>query len=211
MKDKSPAIPIIYEDNHIIVIEKPPGLLSQKDKTNEVDVTCLMKEYLKTKYNKPGNVYLGLVHRLDKPVGGLMVLTKTSKAASRLSFDIRNHLFKKNYLAIVEGNILLQVKKDKKAKLSYLDKDGKEAYLSYTPLKSNDLYTLVSVDLYTGRFHQIRLSFSTIGHPIVNDQKYHSQSKKGPLYLWAHQLSFLHPITKEMMTFTSMPSSWPLL
>lgn len=214
---KHEPIPIVYEDNHLIVIKKPPGLLSQKDVSGELDVTELMKEYLRVKYNKPGNIYLGLVHRLDKPVGGLMVVTKTSKAASRLSEDIRKREFKKKYLALVEGElksggqIKINIKKNEENLSSTIDQEGKEAFLTYQPLKITPLFTLVEVNLYSGRFHQIRLSMSSIGHPVVNDIKYKAKIKKGPLYLWAYYLSFTHPITKEVLTFIDKPNDWPLM
>ena len=157
---------ILYEDNHIIVVVKPYNVLSQGDDTNDKDMLTIIKEYLKEKYNKPGNVYLGLVHRLDRPVGGVMVFAKTSKAASRLSELVRINALHKNYLAIVHGKtldkevLIDKISKDEKTNNSYIDLiNGKESILEYTTLyydKDKDL-SLVDVDLKTGRHHQISI------------------------------------------------------
>ena len=179
MKDK---LDILYEDNHIVVVVKPANILSQADNTNDLDMLTIIKEYIKEKYNKPGNVYLGLVHRLDRPVGGVMVFAKTSKAASRLSNEVRNGNLKKKYYAIVNDNNL----KDEDTFIDYLLKDsnyntivttkdkGKYAELSYKVLerdKKNNL-ALVDIDLKTGRHHQIRVQFASRGHVLYGDQRY---------------------------------------
>ena len=194
---------VIYEDNHIIVVRKPVNILSQKDNTNDIDMTTIVKSYLKEKYNKPGNVYLGLLHRLDRPVGGLMVLAKTSKAAKRLSEDIKLHKLKKTYIAVVEGII----KSDKGIMKDYLKRlpngnvitttnnDGKYAELEYKVLERNKKLnkTLVEINLKTGRHHQIRVQFSSRGHALCGDQRYNKKDKT-QIALFANKLSFIHPV-----------------
>ena len=213
---------ILYEDNHIIVVEKPFNVLSQSDDTNDIDMLTIIKNYLKEKYNKPGNVYLGLVHRLDRPVGGVMVFAKTSKAASRLSDEVRTKAMHKNYLAIVHGKtkdyetLTDYISKDEKTNNSYIDnKNGKESILSYKTLyydKEKDL-SLIDVDLKTGRHHQIRLQMSNINHPLCHDQRY-GIDEKGQICLYAYKLSFIHPVTKEELTFKCLPNKineWKML
>lgn len=209
---------VIYEDNHIIVVEKPPNIPSQGDKTEDVDMLTLIKEYLKEKYNKPGNVYLGLVHRLDRPVGGVMIFAKTSKAASRLSNQVREKIFKKEYLAIVDGkpekntgtleNYLL---KNEKNNISRIVKEGtpgsKYAKLDYEVLKYNKEInlSLLKILLHTGRHHQIRVQLAGMGHSICGDQKYGTRGRGKQISLWAYKLTIEHPITKESMTFIDIP------
>ena len=209
---------VLYEDNHIIVVVKPFNVLSQGDDTNDKDMLTIIKEYLKEKYNKPGNVYLGLVHRLDRPVGGVMVFAKTSKAASRLSEEVRTNRIHKNYLAIVHGKtldkemLIDKISKDEKTNNSYIDLEkGKESTLIYTTLyydKSKDL-SLVDIDLRTGRHHQIRLQMSNRGFPLYGDQRY-GLGEKAQIALFAYKLSFIHPVTKEEMTFKYLPD-WEML
>ncbi len=211
---------VIYEDNHIIVVEKIPNVPSQSDKTGDIDMLTMVKQYIKEKYNKPGNVYLGLVHRLDRPVGGIMIFAKTSKAASRLSDQVREKVFKKKYLAVVDGkienksgtledylykdernNISKVVNKDKKnAKLAKLDYD----VIKYDEVKK---LSLVKVNLHTGRHHQIRVQLSNFGHSIFGDQKYGTRGQGKQIALWAYELTINHPITKEEMTFKDLPES----
>lgn len=209
---------VIYEDNHIIVVEKPPNIPSQGDKTEDVDMLTLIKEYLKEKYNKPGNVYLGLVHRLDRPVGGVMIFAKTSKAASRLSNQVREKIFKKEYLAIVDGkpekntgtleNYLL---KNEKNNISRIVKEGtpgsKYAKLDYEVLKYNKEInlSLLKILLHTGRHHQIRVQLAGMGHSICGDQKYGTRGRGKQISLWAYKLTIEHPITKESMSFIDIP------
>jgi 23S rRNA pseudouridine1911/1915/1917 synthase len=206
---------IIYEDNHLLVVEKPVNMPVQQDNTNDLDMLTVLKQDLKERYNKPGEVYLGLVHRLDRPVGGIMVFAKTSKAASRLSDQIRTRIFKKTYLAIVRG-----VPKEKKCTLrDYLlkdssnnmvtvvregTKDSKEAILDYEVLRSNRDLSLLQVQLHTGRPHQIRVQLSHAGYTLFGDQRYGSNVNKPgqQIALWACLVTFLHPIKKEEMTFT---------
>ncbi len=218
---------ILYEDNHIIVVEKPVNIPSQGDKTGDEDMLTIIKKYIKEKYNKPGNVYLGLVHRLDRPVGGVMVFAKTSKAASRLSEQIRNNQFGKKYLVIVNGKIepvngifedyLL---KNEKNNMSKVVKDGtknsKYAKLDYEVIKFNEEtnLSLVKVRLHTGRHHQIRVQFSNRGNSIYGDQKYGGRGHGKQICLWAYELEILNPITSEKMNFKCLPKtdgSWKIL
>lgn len=198
---------ILYEDNHLIVIYKPYGILAQGDISGDLNVVDLVKKYLKEKYQKPGNVYIGLLHRLDRNTEGLMVLAKTSKAAMRLSKDISLHNFEKRYIALVEGNLAGQgcfrdfLAKDEKNKISYASSSGKEAILEYQSLFNNDLYSICEINLKTGRFHQIRCQFSLRGHPLYGDIKYGSSHTYDKPFLQAYYLSFTHPVTKEKMIF----------
>ena len=218
---------VLYEDNHIIVVEKPVNIPSQSDKTGDVDMLTIIKEYLKEKYHKPGNVYVGLVHRLDRPVGGVMVFAKTSKAAARLSEEVRSKIFKKRYLAIVNGqmeqpNGQLEdyLLKNQKANMSRVVKEGtpnsKLASLEYKVLTYNQEINLsvLQILLHTGRHHQIRVQFSSRGHSIYGDQKYGGRGHGKQIALWAYSLTIMHPITKEEMTFTTIPEtqgSWKIL
>lgn len=215
---------VIYEDNHIIVVEKPVNIPSQGDKTGDIDMLTIIKEYLKEKYNKPGNVYLGLVHRLDRPVGGIMVFAKTSKAAGRLSESIRNKEFNKCYLVIADGKFeeksgVLEdyLLKNERTNTSKVVKEGtknsKFARLEYEVVKYNEEIDLsvLKIKLDTGRHHQIRLQLASRNHSICGDQKYGTRGRGKQLALWAYSLSILHPITKERMEFISTPpntGSW---
>lgn len=218
---------IIYEDNHIIVVEKPVNIPSQGDKTGDIDMLTLIKQYLKEKYNKPGEVYLGLVHRLDRPVGGVMVFAKTSKAAARLSEQVRVKDFKKKYLVVVNGKMeekkgILEdyLLKNEKANMSKVVKEGtknsKLASLEYEVLKYNreiDL-SVLKIDLHTGRHHQIRVQLSSRNHSIYGDQKYGGRGHGKQIALWAYELSILHPITKERIFFKVLPKingTWKIL
>lgn len=201
---------ILYEDNHIIVVVKPFNILSQSDDTKDIDMLTLIKSYLKEKYNKPGNVYLGLIHRLDRPTGGIMVFAKTSKAASRLSEQIRLNLFTKKYLAIVSGyfdektGVFEDYILKKEDNSSVISKDGKYAKLEYEVLKEKYNLSLVNIILHTGRHHQIRVQFASRNHPLYGDQRYGKSSKK-QLALFAYYLSFNHPVTKEKLEFIKYP------
>lgn len=198
---------ILYEDNHIIVVYKFSGILSQSDNTKDLDMVSIIKTYLKDRYHKPGNVYLGLVHRLDRPVKGVMVFAKTSKAAARLSEQIRNGQMHKKYYAVVEG-ILKEKEGILENKIEKIDNkkvlidsiNGKEAKLEYKVIKEKDNLSLVDITLLTGRYHQIRLQFSSRNHPLYGDTLYGSKYK-GDLALISYSLSFIHPITKEKMCF----------
>ena len=204
---------ILYEDNHIIVVIKPYNVPVQADSSNDLDMLTIIKNYIKEKYNKPGNVYLGLVHRLDRPVGGVMVFAKTSKAASRLSEEVRTNKIHKTYLTVVHGTLykkngklINKMSKDEKTNNSYIDeKNGKEAILEYKVIKEEDNLSLLKINLITGRHHQIRLQLSNINHPIYGDQRYGFQDKK-QIMLYAYKLEFTHPVTKELMTFKNLPN-----
>lgn len=217
MKRSNQPIPkIIYEDNHLFVIEKPIGWLSQPDgKTPQEDAVAWIKHYLKRKYDKPGDVFLGIVHRLDRNVGGVMVYAKTSKAASRLSEQIRKRTFDKRYLAVVEGlpddhDVLSdRLAKDHKRNKVHKNDLGKDAKLEFERLNYHDgsKSALVSIKLITGRSHQIRAQFSQRGHPLLGDRKYGAKKNEDVdgISLWAYSLQFFHPTTKEKMTFTAPP------
>ena len=203
---------ILYEDNHIIVVEKIINIPSQADSSKDLDMVTLIKQYLKEKYNKPGNVYLGLVHRLDRPVGGIMVFAKTSKAAARLTESIKNHELKKKYYAVVRGYLKEKKKvlkdyiiKDKNNN-AVIDRNGKYAELAYTVLKEKDNLSLVDIDLLTGRHHQIRIQFKNINHPLYGDQRYGIKDKK-QIALYAYNLEFIHPVKKTKMKFKLNPTN----
>ena len=208
---------ILYEDNHLLVVEKPINVPVQEDNSKDKDMLTILKEYLKVKYNKPGNVYLGLVHRLDRPVGGVMVFAKTSKCASRLSDQIRLNKFNKIYNAVVEGTIKEEDKltdyllKDTKNNIVRVDKNGKESVLYYRKIKTIDNLNLIEIKLETGRSHQIRVQMSHNGNPLFGDQKYNKNSKVGEqLALYAKKLEFYHPITNELLTFEiDLPNRYP--
>ena len=207
------SLEILYEDNHLIVCVKPVGILSQEDHTKDMDMLTLLKHYIKDKYNKPGNVYLGLVHRLDRMTGGVMVFAKTSKAASRLNEQIKNHEFVKKYYALVKGvlnesgHLENYLFKDEDEVKSYVGNknSGKIAILDYQVVKVQDNNTLVDISLKTGRHHQIRVQFSHINHPLVGDRLYGNDDKNN-LMLYAYSLSFYHPITKELLEFKKIPT-----
>lgn len=202
---------IIYEDNHLLVVEKPINVLSQKDATGDIDMNDILKLYLKQKYQKPGNVYLGLIHRLDRRVGGVMVFAKTSKAAKRLSEAMRNNEIKKTYLACVKGKLekdgTIKVNIKKENNVAIISKDGKEAILNYHVINYYQDCTYVFVDLITGRYNQIRASFAHINHPLINDYKYDQAIKptNADLGLWCYKITLTHPVTKITQTFTLQP------
>ena len=218
---------ILFEDNHVIVVEKPVNIPSQGDKTGDEDMLTIIKNYLIKKYNKKGDAYLGLVHRLDRPTGGVMVFAKTSKAASRLSEQVREKVFEKEYLCIVDG----KMEEDKGTFEDYLfknernnlskvvdsnNKNAKFAKLDYEVIKYNEETNLsaVKVKLYTGRHHQIRVQFAHRNHSLYGDQKYGTRERGKQLCLWAYKLSFFHPVSKEKLEFEDYPKpcgSWIIL
>ncbi|HHV30749.1 RluA family pseudouridine synthase [Acetivibrio mesophilus] len=217
------GIVVIFEDNHLLVVKKPVNIPTQKDESNDSDMLTLLKEDIKCRYNKPGNVYLGLVHRLDRPVGGVMVFAKTSKAASRLSDQVRTRQFKKVYLAVVhgilnksEGRLEDYLLKDTRNNVVSVVKEGtpgsKLAILDYKVLGMHNDFSLIKVNLHTGRSHQIRVQLANAGHPLYGDQKYgQSVNKPGQqIALWSNEIALVHPVLKEEMVFTcETPGSEP--
>ncbi|WP_077324178.1 RluA family pseudouridine synthase [Virgibacillus siamensis] len=220
------SIPILYEDNHLLVVEKPVNVPVQGDQSGDEDMHTLLKKDLKIRYQKPGNVYLGLVHRLDRPVGGVMVFAKTSKAASRLSDAVRRNAFTKTYMAVVRGILSEKNKrlehflyKDRRENKVYAvssnHKQAKKALLEYEVIGEKDSLCQLRINLITGRPHQIRVQLAESGHPLYGDQKYgqHVNKKGQQIALWSHKLAFEHPTKKEMMEFTSNPpeaSPWDM-
>lgn len=208
-------IPVLYEDNHLLVVEKPANLPTQADSSGDDDLLSILKRYIGEKYNKPGAVYLGLVHRLDRPVGGVMVFARTSKAASRLSETFRTHEQDRHYLAVAEGEIA-----DEMNLKDYLLKDGrtgmvkavnkdtpgaKEARLTTRPQACRDGLTLTDVQLFTGRSHQIRVQHAHAGHPLWGDMRYGHGVPGRQIALWAYRLKLDHPTKHEEMCFISCP------
>ena len=211
-------INIIYEDNHLLVVEKPINIPVQADSSGDEDLLTMLKKYLKEKYDKPGDVYLGLVHRLDRPVGGVMVFAKTSKAASRLSKQVKKHEFKKIYMAVIEGKVSDsgtfkdRLKKDEKTNITRVSEDGKEAELSYNLIGFVNNLSLVRISLKTGRSHQIRVQFASRKIPLYGDQKYNPNAVKDQIALFASKLEFKHPVTKEVMSFElPLPERYPFI
>jgi 23S rRNA pseudouridine1911/1915/1917 synthase len=207
---------IIYEDNQIIVVEKYPGILSQADGKDQDDLLSEVKKYIKVKYSKPGDVYLGLLHRLDKPVGGVMVFARTTKAAGRLNDQMKKKEIIKEYFAVVNGTPPAErgilegyICKDVQTNISVLcDKDregAKFASLSYEAVSQAEGYSLLRVRLMTGRSHQIRVQLAGMGNPVVGDRKYGTDDSHHTAALWACRISLIHPVTKEMMQFVSLP------
>ena len=215
------GVKIIYEDNHIIVAIKPAGVLSQSDGSNAPDMLTILKAYIKEKYQKPGEVFLGLVHRLDRPVSGVMVFARTSKAASRLSEQIRSRKVDKIYRCVVtgvlegEGRLENYISKDESSNtvtVSDFEKPGfKASYLDYRAVSSKDGMTLAEVRLGTGRSHQIRAQMAHSGHPIIGDQKYGKKDNRTKdIALEAYKLSIEHPVKREFITFEApVPGTFP--
>ena len=209
----------VYEDNHLLIIDKPSGLLTQGDQTGDTNLFDLVKDHLKHKYNKPGNVYLALVNRLDRPVGGLVLLAKTSKAAERLHSMMQQHQFDKEYLVLCHGHppenhaalehYLLKDESTNKTKVyPNPHKAAKKCILHYELLAHMDGLSLLSIQLQTGRSHQIRAQLAYINCPILGDNKY-GKSKTGSesdLYLFAYRLQFIHPVSKEPVIAVTFPS-----
>ena len=215
---KLPKLNIIYEDNHLLVVEKPAKIPVQEDSSKDIDMLTLLKDYRKINENKPGEAFIGLVHRLDRPVSGIMVFAKTSKAASRLSDQIRQNTFHKTYLAVVEGTLPSQGKfedyliKNEKENISYVTtkEKGKYSCLEYQVLSTKDNLSLVEINLITGRSHQIRVQFSSKNHPLIGDSKYGHNPNNIDIALFAKSITFNHPTTKEELTFTlDIPNKYP--
>lgn len=207
---------ILYEDNHLIVVNKRPGDIVQGDKTGDLPLSEVVKKYIKEKYNKPGNVYLGVAHRLDRPTSGIVVFAKTSKALPRLNKMFAEKAAKKTYWAVVKNlpekqqdTLTHWMKRNTKQNKSYANSkevpDSKKAILAYRIIKKLDNFYLLEVDLKTGRHHQIRAQLTAIGCPIKGDLKYgfDRSNKNGSIHLHARRLSFLHPVKNEPMDFTA--------
>lgn len=203
---------ILFEDNHLIAVNKRAGELVQGDKTGDEPLPDSLKTYLKEKYNKPGNVFLGVIHRLDRPTTGVVLFARTSKGLERMNAAFKNRQTQKRYWALVEGKVqqaqgklthyLKKNAKNNKAQVFGRPEPGaKEAKLSYTTLKAGDRYTLVEVDLHTGRHHQIRAQFAALGHPIKGDVKYGARraERDQSICLHARSLEFTHPTTGEQV------------
>lgn len=214
---------VLYEDNHIIVVNKRSGDIVQGDKTGDTPLSEIVKEYLKVKHNKPGNVYLGVVHRLDRPTSGLVVFSKTSKALPRLNKLFSDKKANKTYWAIVkeappkiEDTLVHWLKRNPKQNKSYAHlnevESSKKAVLDYRLIKKLNSYFLLEIDLKTGRHHQIRSQLTAIGCPIKGDLKYgfSRSNKDGSIHLHARKLSFVHPVKKEELTFTAPLPKGPI-
>jgi 23S rRNA pseudouridine1911/1915/1917 synthase len=207
----------LFEDNHLLVVDKPAGLLSQADLGGDLDVLTLARELIRQRDAKPGNVYLGLVHRLDRPVAGVMVLAKTSKAAGRLSREFRDRAVRKIYLAVVRGvpdpaaaALAHRLVRDRERRLTRVAADGeggREARLDYRVIAARGGRSLVEVALGTGLQHQIRAQLAAIGHPIEGDRKYgaaeHLAGGPGAIALFARELGFEHPVRRTPLTVTA--------
>lgn len=216
------TLKVFYEDNHIIAVYKPAGVLVQPDLPGGKSLMDEVKKYLKEKYKKQGNVFLGLVHRLDRNVSGIVLFAKTSKGAARLSEQFRNNEIKKVYHAVVEGkispaksNLIHYLKKDEERRMAIVSDLPKSGYerseLEYETVKSNDEYTLIKINLITGRFHQIRAQLSALGYPIVGDKKYGARFKMldNMIALCATEIAFKTATTNEIKKIRiDNPLSW---
>ncbi|MEA4853744.1 MAG: RluA family pseudouridine synthase [Christensenella sp.] len=205
---------ILYEDNHLVVAIKPQNMPTQADSSKDADFLNQIKQYVKETYGKPGEAYIGLVHRLDRPAGGVMVFARTSKAAARLSAQIKNGSFQKKYFAVVSADLpisselsdfLLKNAKNNTVQVVSANTPGaKHATLRYRTIEQNDDLRLLDISLLTGRPHQIRVQLAHAGAPLLGDVKYGGE-QNSRLCLWSYQLSFLHPTKKERLTFDCPP------
>ncbi len=212
------SVKVLYEDNHIIAVFKPAGVLSQGDETKDVSIFDEVKNYLREKYKKPGNVFLGLLHRLDRPVSGIILFAKTSKGAARLSEQFRNQTIDKTYQALVagkpekdKGNLINYLIKDEKLKKARKSEDGEEANLYYEVIISNGKFSLLRIKIDEGKFHQIRAQLSLAGFPIVGDVKYKGQPWENPkaIALCATGISFVTATTEEIIKLSvETPKEW---
>lgn len=214
---------ILYEDNHLIILNKEPSEIVQGDKTGDEPVSEELKTYLKIKYNKPGNAFLGVVHRLDRPVSGVVIFAKTSKALARMNRMLQKRELKKTYWAIVknpppapEGELVHYLVRNEKNNKSYISNDpsknSKEAVLNYRLLKQSKDYFLLEVDLKTGRHHQIRAQLAAMGCPIKGDLKYGfpRSNPDASVSLHARKVRFVHPVSKEKLEIIAPPPRDPL-
>ena len=213
---------VLYIDNHLIAVCKPAGVLTQADDSGDESLMDQVKAWIKTEFNKPGNVFLGLIHRLDRNVSGVVLFARTSKGASRLSEQFRNKTTEKFYRAIVEGkpqsgqaSLSHHLRKERTLKSTVFQRPGKDtqhAELEYKTLKNYECTSLLEIKLHTGRFHQIRAQLSFIGHPVLGDKKYGAATPlpERQVALYAHRLIFKHPISKEKICVESPPPPfWP--
>jgi len=211
---------VLYEDNHLIIINKRPGDIVQGDKTGDEPLSEVVKNYIKEKYQKPGNVYLGVTHRLDRPTSGIVIFTKTSKALSRMNKMFAGKKVQKTYWAIVKnpppkqtGTLIHWLRKNPKNNKSTAfnseTADSKKAILHYTILKSLDNYYLLEIELETGRHHQIRSQLAVIGSPIKGDLKYgfNRSNMDGSIHLHAQKIEFIHPVKNSDICITALPPS----
>lgn len=214
---------VLYEDNHVIIVNKRPGDIVQGDKTGDVPLSEVVKEYIKVKYDKPGAVYLGVVHRLDRPTSGIVLFARTSKALPRLNQLFKDKEAKKTYWAVVknmppehEATLTHFLKRNPKQNRSYAHlkevPESKKAILDYRILKKLDNYHLLEIDLHTGRHHQIRSQLSFIGSPIKGDLKYgfDRSNKDASIHLHARKLSFTHPVSREQIEVIAPPPQDPV-
>jgi len=219
----SANLQVLFEDNHLIVVNKRPGDIVQGDKTGDTPLSEVVKEYIKKKYNKPGAVYLGVVHRLDRPTSGIVVFARTSKALSRLNKLFAEKEVQKSYWAVVKNNppkqedsLVHWLKRNPKQNKSYANKkevpESKKAILNYEVIKKLDNFILLEIDLKTGRHHQIRAQLSAIGCHIKGDLKYGADrsNKNGSIHLHAREITFVHPVKKEKINFTATPPDDPV-
>ena len=203
---------VIYEDNHIIIVNKSSGEIVQGDKTGDTPLVETVRAYIKEKYNKPGNVFCGLTHRLDRPVSGVVIFAKTGKALERINNMLKNHDIKKTYWAIVknppkqsEGTLVHYLVRNEKQNKSYAypseKPNSKRAELNYKVIGKSDNYTLLEVNLITGRHHQIRCQLAAMGCPIKGDLKYGSErsNRDGSISLHARSVEFIHPVSKKLI------------
>ena len=207
---------VLFEDNHIVIVNKRAGDITQGDKTGDKPLSDVVKEYIKEKYNKPGLVFLGVVHRLDRPTSGIIIFARTSKALERLNKMLREKTIKKTYWAVVKK----QPKEEKDTLINFLKKNpknnkstayskeiegSKKAVLHYLTIKKLDNYSLLEIDLETGRHHQIRCQLANIGSPIKGDLKYgfNRSNKDGSIHLHARKINFIHPVSKETVQITA--------
>ena len=209
---------ILFEDNHLIIVNKPCGLLVQGDKTGDIPLLEIIRKYIKNKYDKKGNVFLGLVNRIDRPTSGIVIFAKTSKALSRMNEILKNREIRKIYWLIIsnkfeskEGKLEGWFTKNSKKNKSFFSTNEKDkskfGSLTYKKIQTLEKYCKVQVELITGRHHQIRCNFSNIGYPILGDLKYGSKrsNKDDGIYLHSREIEFIHPVSKEKIKITANP------
>jgi 23S rRNA pseudouridine1911/1915/1917 synthase len=217
------ASDILYEDNHLIVVNKKPGEIVQGDETGDVPLGDLVKGYIRKKYNKPGDVFLGVTHRLDRPVSGAVIFARTSKALARINEMLKERTIQKTYWAVVKeyprpesGKLVHYLRKDNEKNRTYASdiptREGKRAELDYELINRSDKYSLLEINLHTGRHHQIRSQLAKIGSPIRGDVKYGYQrpNPDRSIHLHARMLQFTHPVSKEPITIIAPPPDEPL-